>query len=98
VLVVRVRELVPREVWERRYEHINDFERMLADEGTTILKFFLHISKEEQRERLQARLDDPHQALEVQHGGPGRAGYWDAYQDAYEAMLSRTSTAGRPGT
>ena len=60
VLVVRVRNLVPPEVWSRRYDHINDFERMLADEGTTILKFFLHIDLDEQKERLQARLDEPH--------------------------------------
>ena len=60
VLVVRVHELVPKEVWSKRYQHINDFERMLADEGTTILKFYLHISKEEQKERLQSRIDEPH--------------------------------------
>ncbi|MGE3180501.1 MAG: PPK2 family polyphosphate kinase, partial [Phycisphaerae bacterium] len=58
VLVVRVHELVPKEIWSRRYDHINHFEKMLAEEGTTILKFFLHISKDEQRERLQARLDE----------------------------------------
>ena len=60
VLVVRVHNLVPEKVWSRRYAHINDFERMLADEGTTILKFFLHIDLDEQKERLQARLDEPH--------------------------------------
>lgn len=58
VLVVRVLGLARQNVWSRRYDHINDFERMLADEGTVIIKFYLHISKDEQRERLQARLDD----------------------------------------
>ena len=60
VLVVRVHDIVPEERWERRYGHINDFERLLADEGTTILKIYHHISKAEQKERLQARLDEPH--------------------------------------
>jgi PPK2 family polyphosphate:nucleotide phosphotransferase len=96
VLVVRVRELVPREQWERRYGHINDFERMLADEGTTILKFFLHLSKEEQAERLQARLDDPTKHWKFSRSDLEERGYWDAYQAAFEAMLSRTSTAAAP--
>ena len=59
VLVVRVNNLVPKDVWQKRYDHINNFERLLADNGTRILKFYLHISKEEQRERFQDRLDDP---------------------------------------
>jgi len=59
VLVVRVHDLVPPAMWQKRYQHINDFERMLADEGTTILKFYLHIDKQEQKERLQSRLDEP---------------------------------------
>src|SRR3954464_11304341 len=59
VLVVRVHDLVPEKVWRRRYEHIRNFERMLVDEGTVVIKLFLHISKEEQKDRLQARLDDP---------------------------------------
>ena len=68
VLVARVQKLVPPEVWKQRYDQINDFERLLADTGTTILKFFLHISKDEQKERLQARLDDPQKQLEVPQG------------------------------
>ena len=68
VLVVRVHELVPRKVWSKRYDQINDFERTLAESGTTIVKFFLHIDRDEQRQRLQDRYDDPTQALEVQHG------------------------------
>lgn len=96
VLVVRVRNLVPQEVWDRRYGHINDFERMLADEGTTILKFFLHISKEEQAARLQERLDNPEKHWKFNPGDLAGRKLWDAYQEAYEAMLSRTSTPWAP--
>jgi PPK2 family polyphosphate:nucleotide phosphotransferase len=96
VLVVRVRNLVPEKVWERRYQHINDFERMLADEGTTIVKFFLHISKEEQAARLQERLDRPEKHWKFSPGDLVERKYWDAYQQAYEAMLSRTSTSWAP--
>jgi len=96
ILVVRVRELVPPDVWERRYHHINEFERMLADEGTTILKFFLHISKEEQAARLQARLDDPEKLWKFSPADLAERRHWDAYQEAYEAMLSRTSTPWAP--
>ena len=96
VLVVRVHGLVPEERWRRRYDHINDFERRLADEGTTILKFFLHISKEEQRERLQARLDEPHKRWKFSRGDLKERALWDDYQAAYEAVLSRTSTEWAP--
>jgi PPK2 family polyphosphate:nucleotide phosphotransferase len=92
VLVVRVRELAPPEVWSKRYDHINDFERMLADEGTTILKFFLHISKEEQKERLQARLDVPEKRWKFNTGDLAERKRWPLYIEAYEEMLSRTST------
>ena len=71
--MVRVHELVPESVWRPRYEQINMFERILTENGVTILKFFLHISREEQRERLRARLDDPGQVLEVFGRRPGRA-------------------------
>ena len=96
VLVVRVRELAPPGVWERRYEHINAFEKMLADEGTTILKFFLHISKDEQRARLQARLDDSDRHWKFSTADLAERAHWDAYQEAYDAMLSRTSTSWAP--
>ena len=96
VLVVRVHNLVDPEVWQRRYDHINAFERMLADEGTTILKFYLHISKEEQRERLQARLDKPHKRWKFDPGDLDERKLWDAYRLAYETMLSRTSTEWAP--
>jgi PPK2 family polyphosphate:nucleotide phosphotransferase len=96
VLVVRVRNLVPEEVWERRYQQINDFERMLAEEGTTIVKFYLHISKAEQATRLQDRLDDPAKHWKFSPGDLAERKLWDTYQEAYEAMLSRTSTAWAP--
>ena len=91
VLIVRVKDMVEREVWERRYAHINDFERLLADEGTTIVKVFLHISKEEQAERLQARLDDPAKHWKFNIGDLAERKLWEDYQRAYTDMLERTS-------
>ena len=96
VLVVRVHSLVPKAVWKKRYEQINAFERMLADEGTTLLKFFLHISREEQRERLQARLDDPTKRWKFQHGDLAERKLWDDYTHAYEEVLEKTSTRWAP--
>jgi PPK2 family polyphosphate:nucleotide phosphotransferase len=96
VLVVRVHDLVPKRVWNRRYEQINDFERLLAEEGTTILKFFLHISKSEQKERLQARLDEPDKNWKFAKGDLDERALWDDYQQAYEDVLSNTSTKTAP--
>jgi PPK2 family polyphosphate:nucleotide phosphotransferase len=96
VLVVRVRGLAPESVWSRRYDHINDFERMLADEGTTLLKFFLHISKEEQAARLRARLADPHRHWKFDVGDLAERDRWDDYERAFEAVLGRTSTDWAP--
>ena len=96
VLVVRVHNLVPDAVWSRRYDHINAFERMLADEGTVILKFFLHISKEEQRERLQARLDEPDKRWKFSLGDLDERKLWDDYIAVYEDVLSKTSTEWAP--
>ena len=96
VLIVRVHDLVPKEVWMRRYHHINEFERMLTDEGTTILKFFLHISKDEQKERLQARLENPHKNWKFKRADLNERKRWDEYQQAFEDMLSRTSTEYAP--
>ncbi len=96
VLVVRVHNLVPPDVWSKRYDHINAFERILFDEGTTILKFFLHISKEEQRERLQARLDEPHKQWKFAKGDLSERKRWDDYVGAFEAALSKTSTEWAP--
>jgi len=96
VLVVKVHSLVPEARWSRRFDHINDFERMLADEGTTILKFFLHISKEEQAARLQSRLDDPAKRWKFARGDLAERARWDDYVAAYEAALGRTSTPWAP--
>lgn len=96
VLVVRVHSLVPEERWRKRYDQINAFEAMLAAEGTTILKFFLHISKDEQKERLQARLDDPSKHWKFSVGDLEERKLWDEYQAAYEDAISRTSTKEAP--
>lgn len=96
VLVVRVHNIVPQERWERRYEHINNFERLLADEGTTILKFFLNISKDEQKSRLQERLNVPEKNWKFAKGDLAEREKWDDYTAAYEAALSRTSTEHAP--
>ncbi len=96
VLVVRVHGLVPEDRWRRRYGHIVEFERLLTDEGTTIVKLFLHISKEEQRERLQARLDEPDKRWKFSQADLAERERWDDYQAAYEEALSRTSTDDAP--
>ena len=96
VLVVRVHNLVPPSVWQQRYEQINEFEQLLAESGTTILKFFLHISKDEQKERLQARLDDPTKQWKFNIGDLKERALWDDYVAAYEDALSRCSTETAP--
>jgi PPK2 family polyphosphate:nucleotide phosphotransferase len=96
VLAVRVRELAPEEVWRRRYDHINDFERLLTDEGTTVLKFFLHISQEEQRERLRRRLTNPEKNWKFREGDLDDRALWTGYARAYEDALSRCSTPWAP--
>jgi PPK2 family polyphosphate:nucleotide phosphotransferase len=92
VLIERVHKLVPDEVWKRRYDHINAFEKLLTDEGTTILKFFLHISKEEQLKRLRARLEDPEKNWKFNEGDLAERKLWDKYQAAYEDALTKCST------
>ena len=96
VLVVRVHDLVPQDVWQKRYDHIRHFEQMLADEGTVIRKFFLHISRDEQRRRLEERLGNPAKHWKFEHGDIEERKYWDGYIDAYEEAISRTSTADAP--
>ena len=96
VLVVRVHNLVPDAQWKKRYDQINAFERMLAEEGTTILKFFLHIDAEEQRERLLARLDEPDKRWKFNPGDLKERQLWGKYQKAYEDVLSMTSQADAP--
>ncbi len=96
VLVVRVDELVPPEVWTARYDEINGFERELAEDGTTILKVMLHISYEEQCERLLARLDDPTKHWKYNPGDVDERKLWPAYQEAYQDALGRCSTDQAP--
>ena len=96
VLVVRVHKLVPREVWSRRYTQINDFETRLVDHGTTIIKFFLYISPEEQLERFRQRLDDPHRQWKISDADYKERAYWDQYIAAYEDMLQKCSTSYAP--
>ncbi len=96
VLIARVRKLVPDKVWRARYDQINTFEKLLTDNGTTILKFFLHISKDEQKERLQARLDDPTKNWKFSMQDLEERKLWPRYTEAYEEALSRCSTAHAP--
>jgi PPK2 family polyphosphate:nucleotide phosphotransferase len=96
VLVVRVHELVPEEVWKGRYDQINHFESLLASSGTIVLKFFLHISKEEQEERLRAREEEVGKAWKLSAGDWREREHWDAYQAAYEDALSKCSTDAAP--
>lgn len=96
VLVVRVHELVPEAVWSRRYQHINEFERMLTDEGTTILKFFLQIDLKEQARRFLARVEDPTKQWKFNPGDLDERARWDDYQEAYEKVLNQTSTPWAP--
>lgn len=92
VLVVRVRKLVPEKIWRDRYDQINEFERLLSCNDVKILKFFLHISKEEQFERLQARLMDSHKQWKFAPGDLDERKLWDQYTRAYEDMLEKCST------
>jgi PPK2 family polyphosphate:nucleotide phosphotransferase len=96
VLVVRVHELVPKSVWSARYDEINSFEKLLGENGITILKFFLHISKQEQKERLEARLKDPTRNWKISPADLKERERWDDYVKAYEAVLSRCSTSVAP--
>jgi PPK2 family polyphosphate:nucleotide phosphotransferase len=96
VLVVRVHGLVPKDVWSKRYEQINQFEKMLTENGVTILKFMLHISKDEQKQRLIDRLNDPLKNWKFQVGDLEERKRWADYTEAYEDALERTSTEWAP--
>ena len=98
VLIVRVHGLVPETRWRARYGHIRNFEAMLADEGTVVRKFFLHISSDEQARRLQARLDDPTKHWKFRLADLEERKRWDDYQDAYEEAIRRTATPEAPWT
>jgi len=96
VLVERVKNLCPEKVWSRRYDSINNFERMLADEGTTILKFYLHISKDEQKRRLEARLEDPDRNWKFSPNDLEERKFWKDYNEAFEDLLGKCSTKYAP--
>ncbi|HEY2931788.1 MAG TPA: polyphosphate kinase 2 family protein [Acidobacteriota bacterium] len=96
VLVVRVHHLVPRPVWSRRYEQINAFEQILAENGVKILKFFLHISKDEQKKRLRERIEVPEKNWKVNPGDFDERKLWNQYMEAYQDALSRCSTERAP--
>ncbi len=96
VLIVRVEKLVPKKVWQARYDHINAFERLLTDSGVTILKFYLHISREEQEERFQARLDDPTKIWKFATGDLDVRAKWPDYMAAYEDALTECNTEYAP--
>ena len=96
VLVVRVKDLVPERVWRQRYRHIREFERMLHDEGTAIVKLFLNLSNEEQRERLQDRVDDPDERWKFRAGDLDDRALWGDYQRAFRDAIRETSTDGAP--
>ena len=96
VLFPRVHGLISRKVWERRYQEINEFERTLTQEGTTLLKFFLHIGRAEQKRRLQERLDDPTKHWKFRESDVRERLLWNSYTRAYEEALSKTSTTWAP--
>ncbi len=96
VLVVRVHGLEPRAVWSKHYDQIVEFERLLTETGTTIVKFFLHIDRDEQRQRFQERYDNPKKRWKFSMGDLEERKHWDEYMTAYEQALSRTSTDDSP--
>ena len=96
VLVVRVHNLVPKEVWSKRYEEINAFERELSKEGTHILKFYLHIDKAEQLDRFKKRLDEPGSRWKISESDYTEREFWEKYMEAYEEAISKCSTAHAP--
>jgi PPK2 family polyphosphate:nucleotide phosphotransferase len=96
VLIVRVHNLVPKDIWSKRYDQINDFERRHTENGTRILKFFLHISKQEQLERFEQRLDDPAKRWKISEADYKEREYWDDYLRAYEDALARCNTEESP--
>ncbi len=96
VLIVRVHKLVPKSVWSRRYELINDFEKMLVDNGTRVLKFYLHISPEEQLVRFKQRLDDPQRHWKISETDYSERELWSDYIAAFEEAMEKTSTKHAP--
>jgi polyphosphate kinase 2 (PPK2 family) len=98
VLVVRVHGVVPKSVWSRRYDRIREFETLLSDAGTHIVKFYLHISPEEQLARFKERLEDPERSWKIRDADYTERKYWPAYIEAFEDAMRETSTARAPWT
>jgi PPK2 family polyphosphate:nucleotide phosphotransferase len=96
VLIARVHDLVPKSVWSERYDIINEFEELVASNGTQIIKFFLHISKQEQLERFKDRLDDPTRHWKISESDYSERERWDDYTEAFEDALSKCSTKHAP--
>jgi len=96
VLIVRVHDLVPKSIWSRRYKQINDFEQRQLANGTHILKFFLHISKEEQLERFEQRLDDPAKRWKISEADYTEREYWEEYEKAYEEVFAKCNSTAAP--
>jgi PPK2 family polyphosphate:nucleotide phosphotransferase len=96
VLVTRVHNLVPKPLWSKRYEQINAFEKMLFESGTTILKFYLHISRDEQKKRLEARVEDPAKNWKISPADMEERKYWDDYMQAYGDAIRNCSTKWAP--
>jgi len=96
VLVVRVHNLVPKDVWSQRYEQINEFEKILTNNNVKILKFFLHISKDEQKKRFQERVDDPDRRWKISQADFDERKFWDAYVSAYEDAIEKCGTDRAP--
>jgi PPK2 family polyphosphate:nucleotide phosphotransferase len=96
IIAVRVKEIYGEKVWKRRYQHVLDFERMLVEEGTVIVKIFLHISKDEQKKRLQARLENPEKHWKFNPDDLKDRKQWKQFMSAYEDLIERTSTAHAP--
>jgi len=96
VLFVRVHKLVPKEIWSQRYDAINNFEKELTDNRTQVVKFYLHIDKDEQLTRFKQRLDDPHRQWKISESDYNEREYWDDYMRAYEDAISKCSTAYAP--
>ena len=96
VLIVRVHKLVPKSVWSERYDEINRFEKYLTDNGTTVLKFFLHISKDEQKRRIEERIADPAKHWKLSPADLKEREFWDDYTEAYEDVVSKCSTKHSP--
>lgn len=96
IIAVKVKKLFPDKVWKQRFQHVIDFERMLAEEGTTIVKIYLHISKDEQKERLVSRLENPDKHWKFNPDDLKDRALWPKFMETYEDLLSRTSTKHAP--